>query len=171
MVVSSDGKTLYHIQNVYNEGSEDPYDTYIWLHHSPTHADLVRIVKQEVYSDEDEPEYDEHRVENFVKGCAVYPVYAIELQQVSLTPQEERELALSEARNGICWSDIRRVECDNTGDKWWRWHAKYYIRGELAWENYYHNEPDQMRVYNDLLDSIKEDLNTAHHIAEIVNNN
>lgn len=166
MVVSQDGKTLYHIQNAYN-GNGEPYDTFIWSRHSPTYADLVRIVKEDdVFEDEDN--YD--RIEIFANDCTVYPVYAVELERAPLTPQEERELALSEARNGICWSDIRRVECDNTGDKWWRWHAKYYIRGELAWENYYHNEPDQMRVYNDLLDSIKEDLNTAHHIAEIVNN-
>lgn len=169
MVVSQDGKTLYHIQNAYNEGNNDPCNIFVWSRHELTHAQLVRIVKQEVFDDEDDYEDDYGRLEDFVNDCTVYPVYATELQQEPLTPQEERELALVEVNCG--WSDIRQVECDNTGDKWWRWHAKYYVRGKLVWENYYHNEPDSARVYNDLLDGIKEDLNTAHHIAEIVNNN
>lgn len=165
MVVSQDGKTLYHIQNAHSEeGDGSPYDMFIWSRHSPTHAQLVKLVKQEVY--DGEGDYD--RIEDFVDDCTVYPVFEAELEQIPLTPQEERELALSEAQNG--WSDICQVECDDTGDKWWKWHAKYFIHSKLAWENYYHNEPSSERVYNDLLDSIKEDPDLAHHIAGIVNN-
>lgn len=167
MVVSQDGKTLYHIQNTHNEeGDGSPYDMFIWSRHSPTDAQLIKLVKQEVY----DVEGDCDRIEDFVDDCTVYPVYAAELQQAPLTPQEERGLALSEAQD-YGRSDIHQVECDDTGDRWWRWHAQYYVREIPVWENYYHNEPNPGRVYNDLLDSIKEDLDLAHHIVGIVNDN
>ena len=72
--------------------------------------------------------------------------------------REKRELALSVA-DQIEW-ELEPVECDDYGDDEWKWHIVFYLvtdKGRyVVYDDYYRKKPDDVVIYNNMLESIKD---------------
>ena len=48
------------------------------------------------------------------------------------------------------------VPYDDMGDPCWKWHATYWLGTDCIWDDYFRTKPDSTRVYNTLLESVKD---------------
>lgn len=68
--------------------------------------------------------------------------------------RERREKALAVA-DQIEWQ-VEPVECDDYGDPYFKWHITYWLGTDYIWDDWWHDKPDDTKVYNAMLEGIKE---------------
>lgn len=74
-MVTKDGKTLYHIQNMNITSDGTPYDLFIWCENFPTDKDIESAVRSDFNGVEDE-EYIANTVKEALESSEVHAVYA-----------------------------------------------------------------------------------------------
>lgn len=79
--------------------------------------------------------------------------------------EERRDLALAHL-DDVDW-EVKSVECDDYGDPYWKWHVEFYLHGEPVTDDWFHGEPDDVRLYNYLLDGVKDGF-LGDRIADIL---
>lgn len=83
--------------------------------------------------------------------------------------EERRDLALS-IIDDVVWT-IEPIESDDYGDTAYKWYVKYTLtldgKDYNVWEDYYVNKPDDVQLYNNLLESIKDGF-VGDTIADLI---
>ena len=78
---------------------------------------------------------------------------------------EHTQLAI-DALYDVEW-EFEQVDCDDYGDPEWKWHAKAYLDGEPVTDDWFRNKPDNTRLYNYLLEGVKDGF-IGDRIADIL---
>lgn len=79
--------------------------------------------------------------------------------------ENRREKVLS-VIDEIDWT-IHPVPCDDFGDPHWQWCVEYTYDGDIFYDDYWHNKPDNVEIYNALL-SVLKDGAAGDYLADLL---
>lgn len=79
---------------------------------------------------------------------------------------EERYRMAMGVLDKVEW-ELEQVECDDYGDPYWKWHAEAYLNNEPVVDDWFHDKPDDTKLYNYLLNGVKDGF-VGDRIADIL---